>query len=165
MTSKVKLTGFPELRAALQHAGTLANQSLASAMVTEMLAVVRKAQGYVPVNTGNLKASGTVLPPEIAGTRITVTGGFGNASSKYAIWVHEGRRPGSKQPPTEAIRQWLHDKGGDEDMAFVVARSIGRRGIRPSKFLERAFLEHMPGIEMRLAAGVTKAFERLRGAH
>lgn len=163
---EVKLTGFPELRAALQQAGVLATQSLASAMVTEMLAVVRKATTYVPANTGTLKASGTVLPPEIKGTRITVTAGFGGAAGRYAIWVHEGRRPGSRPPPTEAIKQWLHDKGGDEDLAFVIARAIGRRGIPksgpPSKFLERAFLERIPGIEARLAEGVVAAFGRLR---
>lgn len=166
MATEVRLTGFTELRAALQAAGPLATQALASAMVTEMLAIVRRATTYVPANTGNLKGSGTVMPPEISGTRIIVTGGFGNAASKYAIWVHEGRRPGGKAPPSDAIKQWLHDKGRDEGMAFVVARSIGRRGIKPTKFLERAFLEHIPGLDSRLGSGVEAALSRLRaGGH
>lgn len=162
-----KLTGFPELRAALEQAGSLATQALASGMVVEMLAVIRKATTYVPANTGTLKASGTVLPPEIKGTRIVVTAGFGNAAANYAIWVHEGRKAGSKAPPVDAIKQWLHDKGGDEDAAWVIARAIGRRGIpksgKPSKFLERAFLEQIPGIEDRLTGHVVAAVSRLRG--
>lgn len=163
MPSEVKLTGFSELKASLTAAGASAPQALASAMVVEMLAVIRKATTYVPANTGNLKGSGTVLPPEISGTRVTVTGGFGNAATAYAVWVHEGRRPGSRMPPPDAIKQWLHDKGGDEKMAFVVARSIGRRGIKPTKFLERAFLEQIPGMEQRLAAGVVRAMGRFGG--
>jgi len=163
--AEVKLSGTKELRAALEAAGTLATMSLASAMTTEMMAVVRRATGYVPVNTGTLRSSGTVLPPEIKGSTITVTCGFGGAAAGYAIFVHEGRRAGAKPPPVAVIKQWLHDKGLDEGLAYPIARAIGQRGLpksgKPSKFLERAFLERRPGMETRLAEGLTAAFQRL----
>ena len=47
--------------------------------------VIAHAQAdYVPVDTGTLKASGTVLPPEREGSRVTVTLGFGGAAKDYA---------------------------------------------------------------------------------
>lgn len=157
--------GTDRLRSALREAGPLATQALASAMVAEMHQVIAMATPLVPANTGNLRGSGVVLPPVITGTRIEVEAGFGNSASNYAIFVHEGRRPGAKAPPVDAIKQWLHDKGADEKMAFVVARAIARRGIpkngKPSKFLERAFVARVPGMGDRLGAEVEKAFARL----
>lgn len=164
MPSSFSVSGTDQLRRALAEAGDLATMALASAMVEEMLAVVATAKELVPANIGTLKGTGTVLPPDITGTRIEVVGGFGNSASKYAIWVHEGRLQGSKAPPVGAIKQWLHDKGYDEDLAWVTARNIGRRGIKATKFLERPFLERESGMPGRMADGVAKALERLRSA-
>ena len=44
---------------------------------------------YVPVDTGTLRNSGTVLKPVIAPNKVTVTLGYGGAASKYAAVVHE----------------------------------------------------------------------------
>lgn len=44
---------------------------------------------YVPVDTGNLRNSGTVALPVIAGNRVTVTLGYGGPAAAYALKVHE----------------------------------------------------------------------------
>lgn len=44
---------------------------------------------YVPVVSGTLKNSGTVLKPVITQNKVTVTLGYGGAASKYAAIVHE----------------------------------------------------------------------------
>ncbi len=48
-----------------------------------------EAKPLTPVDKGPLRASGTVLPPEISGSRITVASGFGGAAKKYAVVQHE----------------------------------------------------------------------------
>ena len=56
----------------------------------------------------------------------------------YARPVEEGRRAGATLPPTAPIAAWLGRHGGDPKRAFVVARSIGRRGIRARPYLKPA---------------------------
>jgi len=58
--------------------------------------------------------------------------------------VMEGRKPGSKQPPISAIIPWVKKrnikvKGAKtpEQSAFVIARSIGRKGIKPVKEIRK----------------------------
>ena len=85
----LRFTGIPELRKALQDASPLAIKALAAGMFEEQSVVISKAQEKTPVDTGTLRGSGTVLAPDIDGTRVTVTAGFGDAASKYAVFVHE----------------------------------------------------------------------------
>lgn len=56
-------------------------------------------------------------------------------AAAHAIFVEKGRRPGAKPPPYEPIRRWLIVKGGDPAAAPMVAKAIGRRGIRPRKVM------------------------------
>jgi hypothetical protein len=63
-------------------------------------------------------------------------------TADYFKYVDEGRKPGSKQPPTSSILPWIQSKGisfiskngamvKPESMAFVIAKSIGEKGIKP----------------------------------
>jgi hypothetical protein len=51
--------------------------------------------------------------------------------------VNDGRKPGSKPPPIKAIIPWIESKGIKigkntiEQSAFIIARSIGIKGIQP----------------------------------
>jgi len=66
----------------------------------------------------------------------------------YATFVNDGRRPGSKMPPISSIEQWASDKGlptfknskgvdiSSTSRAFLIARAIGRDGIKPIPFME-----------------------------
>lgn len=78
-----------DLRRALKKAGTDGPTALASAMVVEQEKVMAQAKGLTPVDKGPLRASGTVLPPEVSGTTITVASGFGGAAKDYALTQHE----------------------------------------------------------------------------
>jgi hypothetical protein len=57
-------------------------------MVAEEIMTDAKAN-YVPVVTGNLRRSGFVEKPVVAGNKVHVTLGFGGAATIYAIAVHE----------------------------------------------------------------------------
>ena len=70
---------------------------------------------------------------------------FALTMSDYWQWVDEGRAAG-KRPPIEPIRKWVSEKaafGGLDvkkkdvnSVAFLIARKIGKFGIKPSNFFK-----------------------------
>lgn len=85
----VKITGLDDLHRALKKAGPLALVALTAAAVQEQEQVITDGKQRTPVDTGTLRGSGTVLPPNVSGTGVEVIAGFGGAASEYAIYVHE----------------------------------------------------------------------------
>jgi hypothetical protein len=89
-------------------------QELAAGLVREAETIMtRSKRDFVPVDLGTLRASGHVRPPQITGTRATITMGYGGAASAYAIVQHENltlRHPNGgqakylEQPVMEAMR-------------------------------------------------------------
>lgn len=77
----------------------------------------------------------------------------------HAPFVEYGRRPG-KQPPVEAIIRWIAikpiDTGGRSirDVAFMIARAIGRRGLKPRPVFRRAVETMTPRIETIFTAAL-----------
>lgn len=72
----------------------------------------------------------------------------------YAVYVDKGRKAG-KMPPVKAIMKWMRDKGIRSksgirtiDIAYVIARSIGERGIKPRPFIE-AFTDELTVLVMK----------------
>lgn len=116
-TGNIRLTGIPELRKALQDAEPLAMKALAAGMFEEQSVVIARSQERVPVDTGVLRGSGTVLPPDISGSRVEVVAGYGGAAAGYAIPVHE---------------------------RMGVNHTVGQAKFLESAFLERA--PHMPAV-------------------
>lgn len=78
-------------------------------------------------------------------------------AAPYAVYVEGGRQPGARMPPIDALIPWVRKVlGAPEDrirqVAFLVARAIARRGIRPRpvmmkpvtrELIRKAFLRNM----------------------
>lgn len=49
---------------------------------------------------------------------------------EHGWWVYQGRRPGGKMPPIQAIRDWVRVKrlSNDPRLAWAVARKIQQQG-------------------------------------
>lgn len=94
MAADITIVGLKELRSTIAKAGAKAVPMLAAAMFTEAEFIMAKSVAITPVDTGVLRGSHAVLPPKIAGQRVTVTFGYGGAASKYALAVHENPRSG-----------------------------------------------------------------------
>lgn len=88
--------------------------------------------------------------------------GFGTSytlkviAEEYLKYVESGRKPNSKAPPVEPIKEWAKHKGLDEGLAFPIAKSIGKKGIKPLNVIQAAFDNVVKQIEYRkLEQGVT----------
>ena len=67
--------------------------------------------------------------------------------------------PGDFMPPLNVISRWLKRKGLSPDLAWPVARAIGRRGIKPHPFVFPAFAKRAPGIPGKVSSAVAKILE------
>ena len=79
----------------------------------------------------------------------------------YASVIEEGRRAGSRFPPTTAIKEWAQRRLGLSEKeakaaAYPIARAIARRGLVGRKVLGKA----LPKIEEDFIQGVLKELEK-----
>lgn len=91
--------------------------------------------------SGNL---GQSFASDISGTSIDDLTGRVFSDLPYAIVIDQGREPGARMPPVAALIPWVErvlEVGGTESeirqVAFLVARAIGRKGITPRHFVEK----------------------------
>ncbi len=128
----------PILTEAIRKSGELTKQN-----------ITRKA----PVFQSTLKRSITNKP---RGLRTEVFVGPG--AEKYGF-VKEFGRTSKKQPPSSALEKWAAIKLGDSRLAFVVARSIARKGSPAQPFFFPGFKKSIRGIEKLLDNAGSKIIE------
>lgn len=158
---KFALAGGAALRARLKAMGEDAPRAVGAALYQEAELIMTASKRRVPVDEGELRASGHVQLPRLTRFGASVTMGYGGAGAPYAVYIHEGTGPavGRPQfmPPPSAIEGWvrrnLRPASDDEArrLAFIVARAISRRGLAPTKFLSAPLNEAAAGMDVRLA--------------
>lgn len=86
------------------------------------------------VNTGRLRDSLSRTVKDTAfGTKFTLQ----IFAEDYFIYVDKGRKPNSTPPPVAPIKEWCKQKGMDENIAYAIAKSIGKKGIPATNISER----------------------------
>lgn len=98
---RIQLRGIEQVQRRLQHVADTTARSLAAALTVEAEAIMGKSKEIVPVDTGALRSTGHVQPPETAGAQVTVEMGYGGPAAPYAVFVHE-RVELRHNPPTQA---------------------------------------------------------------
>lgn len=93
--------------------------------------IVSKVTGSFP-NSLQAKVGSTIAKKEV-----------------YPAVMEFGRKPGAKMPPPSALERWVHlvlkvPTERARGVAFVVARAIGRRGIKGKKFMQKGFEQSKP---------------------
>lgn len=106
------------------------------AMQASLLLIEADARRGAPQDTRRLSGS---ITSTIVGTFPTLEGRVG-PSVRYGAPVEFGRRAGAKMPPVDALLGWVRRHGGGtprqvRSRAFLLARAIGRRGIRPQPYM------------------------------
>ena len=140
---------------------------------------------------GPAVATGTLLGAvfsEMRGTPASPQGivAVSPPADRYALVVEKGRRPGQRQPPSDVLIPWIRQKlrdgfqavatikgrkqkaGGrrqatERGLAFVVARSIGRKGFPGVHMFRNAFGEQKDNVIRIIREAVRAAVGRGRG--
>ncbi len=94
--------------------------------------------------------------------------GIVSAPSEYAEVVEEGRRPGQRMPPSSALVTWVEKKLGVPEehaagVAFVIARSIGKRGFAGAHMFRegvKATMAHMEHEAAQLGIEIKSDLEK-----
>ena len=164
MAITVKIEGGKELQRAIGNASDRALIELLRALTIEANGVMRESKREVPVDMGILRSSGFVQRPKRKGRGASITMGYGGAAQGYAVYLHEGTGPAVGRPrffpPVEPFRDWARRVLGDESLGFVIARSVGMKGLKPRKFLENPLKLRSRGMARRMARRVRRDVER-----
>lgn len=118
-----------------------------AAMVKSLAVAHGEIAGLTPVNIGNLRGSEVT---SIRGEPVNLTGNV-YTDALYGWPVEEGRTPGKAPPPVDAIEIWVRRKLGISDdsarqVAFVIARAIGRRGTKGVMMFDQGLNRATPDI-------------------
>lgn len=118
------------------------------ALTASLLLIAADARRGAPQDTRRLGAS---ISSRVVGTFPTLEGRIG-PSVLYGAPVEFGRRAGARMPPVDALMGWVRRHwGGSPSLvrqrAFVLARSIQRRGIRPQPYMQPALEKNRQGID------------------
>jgi hypothetical protein len=77
---------------------------------------------------------------------------------EYGPYIEWGRRPG-KMPPVSIIEEWAA-RHGMPGMGFVIARAIGRRGLKAKRVMERAMRDQAKNVVEHIEKAIEKAARR-----
>lgn len=129
------LESFPEMVG--RH--NLATMNKVTSIVQDRLVV------NTPVFLGNLRGS---YYTQVTGSPLMLSGKVAS-DLVYGQVVDQGRPAGATPPPVDAIEFWVRRKlgvSGDEarSVAYLIARAIGRRGIKAVRMVDKAVKQAEP---------------------
>ena len=166
MAFVVSLRGMKELEGKLDKLSTALKQGVSDEINASALKIQSDAKRLAPVNFGQLRNS-------IALTKDSDLTYTVSANASYAPFVEFGTGPQANVPSTfpefqgkykgnstfkdmiNAIMLWVKAKGigngkNDRSIAYLIARSILRKGLRPQPFLLPAYEMEKPKLIERL---------------
>lgn len=135
--------------------------------------VMGRAQPLTPIDRGFARNS-LQISTEQTGP-LTITGKVYSNLSYFAVIEGQdaegnptayGRQPGARQPPSAALEGWVARKWGITDpkkirgLAFVLARSIARRGIKAVAPIRRAVADSKIFLDQLFGDDFTKAIDK-----
>lgn len=162
MAFKAEIKGLDSLLKKLEKFPKELQEQINEEMEDFCRRVVEKAKGRVPINIATLAQSIRYEP---------IQNGFAIiAGTNYAAFVEFGTRTYVKIPPEitgyastfsgkvggnfdmflKNIRDWCRNKGIDEKVAYPIAVSILRKGIKPQPYFFNSYFEEKKILERNL---------------
>ena len=87
------LNGIDTIKARIEKAIANAQPEVGSALYQFAESIMTESKRRVPLKTGALMNTGKVQKPEVSGSKVTVTLGYGDEAVGYALAVHENMSP------------------------------------------------------------------------
>lgn len=169
----VKLIGEEKLRRNFSLLNALVQTKVKDIVNKHAQNIVNEAKRKTPVDMGGLRAS---IRASFYQNKMTAEVG---TNSNYGAFVEFGTGPLGRQtntnplpssyqhgpggffPPLQVIRDWCRRHKIPESAAFVIARKIGRNGMKARPFLYPAFLSVHTEFWKDLKQAVPEAAEKL----
>lgn len=125
----ITVTGVPRIVAKLSPA--LYRPAL-TGMISDLAVIAQNAaRDAAPKDT---MAGVRSIMADVQATQAVIGRGMRN----YMVVMDQGRRAGAAMPPPQALAGWARRHGYTGSL-FVLARSIGRRGIKGRFFMKKGF--------------------------
>jgi len=153
----------PEWEAFLSRLQTTPEQmerDMRRTLQASLLLIEADARTLAPQDTRRLSGS---INNQITGTFPSLVGEVG-PGVRYGRFVEFGRRAGARMPPVDALIGWVQrhwhpiaerrrgvSRSTLRGEAFILARSIARRGIQPQPYMQPAFVRNRARIEAGFA--------------
>jgi HK97 gp10 family phage protein len=164
MAFAVSLGGFKELEGKLKNLTTALKVDVSDEINASALKIENQAKRLAPVNFGQLRnsiylkeknvdkgyvfsvGSNASYAPYVefgTGGKVSIPAGFEELASGF-----KGKKAGTFKDMVEALTLWVKRKGigggKDKSIAYAIAISILRKGMRPQPFLIPAFEAEKP---------------------
>ena len=167
---QIEVEGFDELKKQLRKYPEIAKKFFDPAMESSMLTVQGNVVPNVPVGVSGALRQSYAKPTaiDISGVGANIVGKFGSTITTpypYGDVMEFGRSAG-KMPPPSALERWVHlvlkvptkDAPG---VAFLVARAIGKRGIKGLFFMKKGLEKSERIISGLFEKALTKIVEEI----
>lgn len=168
MAFVVKLDGLKDIQDALKNIDTKLKQDVGDEINASALNILTGAKRLAPVNFGQLrnqialvkeseltygvesKASYSPYLEFGTGPQVSVPADFTAYAAQF-----KGKKGGKFKDMVEALMLWVKRKGigngkNEKGIAYAIARSILRKGIRPQPFLIPSYETEKPKLIQRL---------------
>ena len=161
----VNVSGLEETAASVDAYPQFVSQELNAAMGSALQLLEGQIASRTPVNTGQLRQS---ITHQILSPFPNLVGSAGSPQP-YAPVMEEGRRPGAKMPPVDAIKLWVVRKLGippeeADGVAFVIARSIARKGIEGKHMFKEGLEASEPHINKLFNDAIARSVRRFNAS-
>jgi HK97 gp10 family phage protein len=168
MGFSVNLQGIKGIEDALKRIDTSLKKDVSNEIAASALKIQSDAKRLAPVNFGQLrngikfdKLSELTFAIESTASYSPYvefgTGGKVSVPSDFQAYAKtfKGGKAGKFKDMVDALTLWVRKKGigngrNDKGMAFVIARSILQKGLRPQPFLIPAYEQEKPKLIQRL---------------
>ena len=147
MVAKIKVLGADTVRRGFEKYGQAFVKGINAGLVLEGRAILNKSKQLVPVDTGNLRASGRMRTQRLGSFgQVRVIVGYGGPAAPYALIVHEnprsgktgGRSPsGGKYKTWARVGQWKYLSTPFKERRPGMGRRIARKAVIVAKAARR----------------------------
>ena len=140
MNVTIRVTGSQRL---LAHLGDVAGRSRAFGVGMDLATAIIQGGVITDTPVGVTSILRGSWQADTLGAWPLILGVVGSPLA-YSEVIERGRHAGSQMPPPDALASWVATKLGPDVSPFVVARSIGRKGITGKQMLRHAIDERRP---------------------